>query len=306
MSEKIIVAGGSGMIGSALAKKLHEKYELILATRSDSIPKELKNLYSDSINTRKIKEGLSDSIIEKNFEGAAAVVNLAGASIAGKRWTAEYKKIIVDSRVETTRGSADAINRCANPPKVFFSASAVGYYGDSGATTLEEDSPPGSDFLAKVCDKWETEARAAEKSTRVVRGRIGVVLSSAGGALPELVRPFKFFVGGPIGSGFQFVPWIHIDDLLNLIVKCIEDSNISGAVNLTAPNPVRNRTLAKAIGDALGRPSLFPVPKFALRILLGESANMVLASQKAIPTKALESGYEFRFIEIENALADLL
>ncbi len=208
--------------------------------------------------------------------------------------------------MKTARGLAEAINRCENPPKAFFSASAVGYYGDSGATTLEEDSPPGSDFLAEVCEKWETEARAAEKSTRVVRGRIGVVLSNAGGALPELVRPFKFFVGGPIGSGFQFVPWIHLDDLTNLIVECIENSNLSGAVNLTAPNPVRNRALASAIGEKLGRPSLFPVPKFAMRIILGESANMVLASQKAIPIKALEIGYEFNYSELEDALADLL
>ncbi|HZR10496.1 MAG TPA: TIGR01777 family oxidoreductase, partial [Myxococcales bacterium] len=234
--------------------------------------------------------------------GADAVVNLAGASVAGKRWSPEYKKAILDSRVLTTRALVEAIAKAQRKPQVLVNASAVGYYGGRGDEVLEESAGPGADFLADVVSRWEAEAQRA--SIRSVQVRTGIVLSAQGGALEKMLPPFKAFVGGPIGSGKQWFPWIHIADEVAAIAWCI-DSDLTGAVNLAAPGIVTMKEFAKALGRVLHRPSWAPVPAAPLRILLGEFASALLEGQRAVPRKLLDSGFRFRFSDVDSALRDL-
>lgn len=265
---RVAIAGSSGLIGTALAKALSD--------RGDAVVK------------------LSRA--PASLDGAEAVVNLAGASLAGKRWNAAYKQEILDSRVGTTRAIV------ALAPRVLVNASAVGYYGSRGDEELPETAAPGDDFLAGVCKAWEAEA--ARAPGRKVFLRTGIVLSKKGGALAPMLPPFKAFVGGPIGSGKQWFPWIHIDDEVGAILACL-DTELTGPVNLVAPGIVRMADFAKALGRALHRPSAFPVPAAALKLLLGEFADVALDGQRAIPRKLLDSGFRFRFTDVDAALKDL-
>jgi uncharacterized protein (TIGR01777 family) len=238
-------------------------------------------------------------------EGAGAVVNLAGANISAQRWTGAYKVQIRQSRIEPTRAIVEAIRAARARPRVLVNASAVGWYGGRGDEEITEASTPGKDFLAEVCQAWEAEALRAEPlGVRVVLLRTGVVLARDGGALAKMVPPFKAFVGGPIGSGKQWVPWIHLADEIGLILWAIE-SQVRGPVVAVAPNAVRMKEFARALGRALHRPALFPVPAPALRLAVGEMAELLLDGQRARPIKALESGYRFRFSRAEEALQDL-
>jgi uncharacterized protein (TIGR01777 family) len=235
--------------------------------------------------------------------GAGAVVNLAGESIAGKRWSAEQKQRILDSRVRATRSLVAAIRDAARPPQVFVSGSAVGYYGPLGDEIVAEDAGPGSDFLAKVCIEWEREAAPAGDRTRLVCVRTGLVLEKDGGALPEMLPPFKFFVGGPVGTGRQYWPWIHRDDWLGLVRWSIATPAVTGALNATAPNPVTNAEFAHALGRALHRPAFMPAPAFALRMMLGEMADgLLLSGQRAVPAKATQTGFTFKYSRVDDAL----
>jgi hypothetical protein len=237
------------------------------------------------------------------LDGADAVVNLAGESIGDGRWTPQRKALLRDSRIVPTRSLATAIRATPSPPAVFISASGVGYYGAAGDEPKTETSPPGGDFLAQLCQEWEQEARRAEgAATRVVLTRTGTVLERSGGALPKLITAFKLFAGGPMGSGRQYMSWIHRLDWIEMIRWIVETPGVSGPINVTAPNPVRNREFARALGRALKRPSLLPAPAFALKLLLGEMAGpLVLTGQRVIPARAQALGYHFRYPEIDIA-----
>ena len=267
---RVAIAGASGLIGTELSKALQ--------ARGDEVVK--------------LPRGSAD------IAGADVVVNLAGASVGGKRWSPSYKKEILESRVLTTRRIVEA------RPRVLINASAVGYYGGRGDEVLDESASPGADFLAGVVVEWEKEA--AKASSRVVMLRTGIVLSKHGGALQQMLPPFKAFVGGPIGSGKQWFPWIHIADEVGAILWAIDRAELSGPVNLVAPGIVTMKDFATALGKALHRPSLFPVPAGPLKVLLGEFAGVLLEGQRAIPRKLLDSGFNFRFPDLDAALADIL
>lgn len=275
-----MVAGSSGLIGTRLMEELRKRGD-------DAVP--LPRF----------------GTAPWDVDGADAVVNLAGASVAGKRWTASYKKEIQGSRVLTTRALVESIERAERKPRVLVNASAVGYYGGRRAPEdelVDESASPGSDFLATVVTAWEAEAQKA--SVRSVQLRTGVVLSKKGGALDKMVPPFKAFAGGPIGSGEQWLPWIHLDDEIAAILFCI-DEDLEGPVNLTAPEPATMNDFAAALGRALHRPSWARVPAAALRLAVGEFAEALLTGQRAVPKKLLQAGFRFRFPTLQAALADL-
>ena len=237
-------------------------------------------------------------------EGAEAVVNMAGASIGGKRWTAERKRVIRESRTIPTRLLVDALAADA-APRVLVNASAVGYYGPAEGE-VDESSPPGSDFLADTCVAWEREAlRAREHGVRVVLLRTGIVLSADGGALPQMALPVKLFAGGPIGGGRQWIPWIHIDDEVGLVLLALDDPSVAGPLNATAPEPVRQRELVRAIGGALGRPVILPTPALVLRLAMGEMSTLALDGQRAVPRAALAAGYSFVHADVGEAMRDI-
>jgi uncharacterized protein (TIGR01777 family) len=240
-------------------------------------------------------------------QAGCAIINLAGAGIADQRWTDARKRIIVDSRVQAGNAIVEAVKQAQGKPAVVVQASAVGYYGPDGPFDKTEDSPPGSDFLSRVCERWEasTGEVEAERVRRVVI-RTGFILSDKGGALSRLIMPYRFFAGGPLGSGRHWVPWIHIADEVGAIRFLIENTAASGAYNLTAPAPVTNRALSHELGAVLRRPSLVPVPSLALRLMFGEMANMLLTGQRAVPSRLLAAGYKYRFPELQSALRDLL
>jgi uncharacterized protein (TIGR01777 family) len=241
------------------------------------------------------------------IDRADAVINLAGESIAAKRWTNAQKQKILDTRVQATRSLVAAIRGASAPPHVLVSGSAVGYYGPRGSEIVTEETPPGSDFLATVCVKWEEEARrAATAHTRVVCVRTGIVLEKDGGALPQMLPPFRFGAGGPVGSGQQYWPWIHRQDWIDLIRWLLLASNLTGAVNATAPQPVTNAEFARALGRAMHRPSFIPAPAFALRLLMGEMAEgLLLSGQRAVPKQAERGGFTFTYARVDDALQAL-
>jgi hypothetical protein len=297
---KILVSGATGLVGRHLVPFLRENGHEVF-----SLVRQAPN------NEGEIQWNAETGIVEselKKIENFDAVVHLAGAGIADERWTKERKRIIRDSRVVGTRVLVDSLQKLENPPRAFVSASAIGYYGDRKDEILNEDSPPGKDFLSGVGVEWEAEAnKAADFGARVVRLRIGIVLSTEGGALKEMLTPFKMGVGGAVGKGQQFVSWIHLRDLIRVIQFALENENLNGAVNATAPNPVRNAEFAEKLGVALHRPSLVPVPAFALRLMFGELADaLLLSSARVVPEKLLANNFQFEFERIEDALQDLL
>lgn len=241
------------------------------------------------------------------LEGLDAVVHLAGEPVKARRWTPEERRRIHDSRALGTRHLVEGLAGVTSRPRALVSASAVGYYGDRGDERLDESSPPGHDFMAQVCVAWEAEAQRAEAlGLRVVRLRSGLVLGSKGGLLQTMALPFRFGLGGTLGGGRQWVSWIHLEDEIGLILHCLEREDVRGPLNATSPQPATNRELTRELGSALGKPALLNVPKLALRLALGEVASMILASQRAYPTKAIETGYRFVFPELRPALAAAL
>ncbi|MEO5740412.1 MAG: TIGR01777 family oxidoreductase, partial [Vicinamibacterales bacterium] len=242
-----------------------------------------------------------------SVNGAAAVINLAGESIAAKRWSPAQKQKLRDSRLLATRSLTAAIRDAARPPAVFISGSAVGYYGDRGGETITEASAPGTDFLAGLAKDWETAANDVAQMTRVALVRTGIVLDRRGGALPKMLPPFQMFVGGPLGSGTQYMPWIHKEDWVRLVSWIVATETARGPVNATSPSPVTNAEFSKALGRALKRPSLLPAPAFALRLALGEMADaLLLSGQRALPARAADLGFSFRYSTIDEALASVL
>ena len=241
-----------------------------------------------------------------SLAGATAVVHLAGEPVA-QRWTPEAKRRIRETRIQGTRRLVSAFSRMAKPPSVLISASAIGFYGSRGDEVLTESSGPATGFLAEVCRDWEAEADRAEAlGVRVVKLRIGVVLGVGGGALAQLLPPFKMFIGGQVGSGEQWMSWIHLDDVIGLIRFAMETPSLEGAVNATAPNPVRNADFTRVLARTLRRPALFTVPAKALTVLFGEMAEMLLGSQRALPAAAERAGYKFSYPDLGPALKNLL
>jgi hypothetical protein len=276
---RIAIAGSSGFLGTAL--------KAALAARGD----EAAPLRRDGGDWAPV------------LEGAAAVVNLAGANIASGRWTARRKALILGSRVETTRRLVEALGRCARRPSVLVNASAVGYYGDAGDAPVAEDAPAGGGFLASVCQAWEAEADGAAKhGARVVKARLGVVLGPGGGALPRMALPFRLFLGGPLGSGRQWLSWVSLEDAVAAILFALDRSDLSGPVNVVSPLPVTNAEFSAALGRALGRPCWLPAPAFALRLALGEMADMLLGGQRAAPRRLEAAGFRFSRPLLADAL----
>jgi uncharacterized protein (TIGR01777 family) len=293
---RIVVAGGTGLLGSALAGALRaEGRSVVVLTRHPKRDQEVR-----------WSPGEDDHSWTAALDGADAVVNLAGASIAGGRWTTARKAAILDSRIEATGALARAIAAAPRPPRVFLSGSAVGFYGTRGDQPLTESSPSGPDFLGQVGQLWEASASIASKQSRLVLLRSGVVLARNGGALPQLALPFKLFAGGPAGTGRQFISWIHIHDWVEMAKWALAEQAIAGPLNVTAPNPVTNEEFARTIGRVLNRPSWLKAPAFALRVALGEMADaLVLGGQRVLPEVARDRGFVFRYPTLESALREI-
>jgi uncharacterized protein len=298
---KIVIAGGSGFLGRPLAAALaRDGDEIVVLTRGSGAARGHAQLRSVAWTPNGETGPWAAEI-----DGAAALVNLAGEPIAGRRWNAAQKQRILDSRVQATRSLVAAVRALANPPSTFVSGSAVGYYGPRGDEVATEDTPPGSDFLARACVQWEAAALgAASDRTRLVCIRTGIVLEKDGGALPQMLPPFKVGAGGPVGSGRQYWPWIHRDDWIALVRWTIQTPAATGALNGTAPNPVTNADFARALGRAMRRPAFMPAPAFVLRLMLGEMADaLLLSGQRAVPANAERLGFAFRYPRLDQALA---
>ena len=292
---RIVVAGGTGFLGRALVERLRsDGHQVAVLTRRARREGEIA--WAPPAET---------GAWPLAVQGADAVINLAGEPIADRRWTPQRKQAILDSRVAATRALASAIAEAPRPPACFLSSSAIGIYGARGSEPVTEDAPPGDDFLATVCRAWEEEAVRASPVTRVVLLRTGLVLDRTGGALPQLALPFRFFAGGPLGSGRQYMSWIHVDDWVGIVRWALQPGNaVAGPLNLTAPAPVTNAEMARALGRVLHRPALLPAPAFALRVALGEMADaMILGGQRVLPAKAEAAGYEFQYRHLAGALS---
>jgi len=297
---KIFIAGGSGFAGTNLSSFLLEKGHRIIAVGTSISHKVIRhdNFHYISADTT-IKGAWQDLLKDVD-----AVINLAGKNIF-KRWNYNCKDQIYTSRILTTRNLVEAIPD--NKEIMFCSTSAAGYYGDRADEVLKEDALPGNDFLAKVCMDWEKEAFQAEaKGIRVAAMRFGVVLGKNGGALAKMVPAFKFFIGGPLGSGLQWFPWIHMDDLCDAIIFILENPDVKGPLNFCSPNPVINRDFARALGKILNRPSFMRAPSFIIRLIMGAMGKSLMSSQRAIPDKLLKHGFKFQYTDINNALYDLV
>lgn len=304
---RVVVTGGTGLIGHQLVMSLgQDGHEVVIVSRSPRqagpMPETISFVQWDGITAN----GWGHVV-----DGADAVVNLAGASIGGdgflpSRWTRERKQLIVESRVNAGKAVTAAIEAAKVKPRVLIQSSAVGYYGTHGSEDITEAHPAGDDFLANVCKQWEASTAAVENmGVRRVIIRSGVVLSTEGGALPRLSMPFKFFAGGPLGSGKQQLPWIHMADEIGAIRFLIEHSGAAGPYNLSAPNPLSNKAFAQVLGEVLNRPALLPTPGFAFTLAFGEVATLVLDGQRAVPKRLLEAGYVFQFADAKAALMDL-
>lgn len=304
MNKKIIITGATGLIGSKLCLALINRGDQVtIFTRNIS---SAQKLLGDKYSYVKWNYETPDEWA-KHFEDKDAIIHLAGANLFAKRWTVGYKKIILESREVSTRNLVSAIRSTKNNINVFVCSSAVGYYGSQSDEILIEDSKLGNDYLAQVCNVWESEAEKASKiGIRTSMLRQGIVLSDDGGALKNMLAPFRFFFGGSLGSGQQWFPWIHIDDLIEIYLFILDNAEISGAVNVVSPESVRMNEFAKTLGGILNRPSIFKVPGFVLRVLVGEAASAIVSSQRVVPKKLIEHGFKFKFEKLEAALNDLL
>ncbi len=303
MKKYAVVTGGTGLIGRALVKELYQNgYSIVLLTRRviDKIDDiEVHSILWDSEQPRDIKDEL-DSITNKT---KYILINLAGYPIAQSRWSEDVKKKIINSRVNGTEYLAKEMCDEDSNVSLFISASAVGYYGDT-KEKVNEDSPKGEGFLSNVCEKWEAASLHSKVETKIIR--IGVVLSQSGGALEKIKLPYKYFLGGPIGSGNQYVPWIHIEDIVKGIIYIIESKPKAKVFNMVAPEAVTMSKFSKEIANSMSRPNLFPVPSFILKLMMGEMSSMVLEGQNVIPNSFLNSGYNFEFQVVNKALENMV
>jgi uncharacterized protein (TIGR01777 family) len=305
MTKRIIITGATGFIGRALCKHLVEKgYEVVALSRN---PEKGGESLTDQVRLAKW-DGKTAEGWAGFADGAYAIINLAGESIASGRWTQEKKSRILQSRLNAGEAILQAVERAENKPKVVIQASGIGIYGDRNDEILDESSRPGSGFLVEVAKPWEDSTKRVESvGVRHVIIRTGVVLGVDGGFLSRVLLPFRLFVGGRLGSGHQWIPWIHIEDEVAAIVFLMEEKKLQGVFNLTAPNPLTSKEFFNLLGKAMRRPSWLPIPGFALRLFLGEMAKeLILSGQRAMPKRLLESGYEFAYPEAELALRGIL
>lgn len=308
---RVIVAGSSGLVGTELISSLlRDGHSVVRLLRPGSTAQSSGSANEAMVEwlARSANEARPFGNDQDTVEGADAVVNLAGASIAGGRWTEERKALLRSSRVQTTRQLVAAIGSLRNRPRVLVSASAIGYYGDRGDEVLTEESKPGRDFLSGVAQEWEAEAVKAETlGMRAVRARFGVILSKNGGALKQMMRQFQLGVGGRLGSGRQWMSWVTLEDVVGILRWTLEGASLAGAVNVVAPQPVRNAEFTEELAQAMRRPAIFPAPAFALRLALGEMADaLLLSSQQVKPARLEQAGYRFLHPDLPNALTSLL
>ena len=295
---KLIVTGASGFIGTALCRHLLQQgHVLVLFTRGS--PRD------SASGVRRWLHWTPGTLRDwaAELDGADGVINLAGEPIADKNWSAAQRRRLEKSRVDSTHVLVQACAKAIQKPKFLINASAVGYYGPHGDEIITEEAPPGTDFLSLLCRNWEGEAiKAEELGLRVVRLRTGIVLGTGGGALSKIVPQFKWFVGGPLGSGKQWMSWIHLEDQVRLIIHIVNDPQACGPINATAPNPVQNKQFSRVLGGVLHRPSWLPTPSFMLRIGFGDMADILLTGQRVVPAAAQKLGFEFRYSELRQAL----
>jgi uncharacterized protein (TIGR01777 family) len=302
--KKIMITGATGPIGQNLVNKLiAEDYEISIFTQNFESAREklpsVKSIIKWDYN--------KPDEWKENLNGTDVVVHLAGANLGARRWNEEYKKLAYESRIISTRNLVEAIKSVEQKPKAFICSSAVGIYGDRYDEVLDENSSLGNDFLANLCKDWESEAeKVKEFGVRRVSVRTGLVLDKNEGLMKKLVPSFKMFLGGWLGNGKQWFPWIHIDDIIKIYLHAIDNENVSGSINAASPGIVTNKEFSKTLGKVLGRPALLPIPKIALRIVSGELGNYITDSQRISVEKILNSGYEFKFENLEEALRDLL
>lgn len=297
---KIVAAGMSGLIGKHLAIALAKKHDLVRLVRKRSVISKRMPGREILWNPGQIGDWATE------IDGSDVVINLCGEGIADKRWTFARKKELKESRLVPTRTLVEAIGLASKKPRALLNASAIGYYGPRDDDLIDEETRAGAGFLSALCLQWETEAKRAETyGVRVVLLRTGILLSKNGGALAKMAPPFKFFLGGPLGEGTQFMSWIHMDDEVRGIAAAVEDPSIRGPVNLTAPSCVTMNEFAATLGNVLKKPSIFRVPAFALRVLLGEMAEILLTGQKVYPQKLKRADFRFRFETLEEALIDI-
>jgi uncharacterized protein (TIGR01777 family) len=304
MAGKIFaVTGATGLVGKRLCKRLIERGDQVLILSRD--PQAAK---------KKIPQAAGYLFFSPNqplesqaLEGITGVVHLAGAPLFGKRWDDAYKQEIMESRVQGTERIVTALGQLQNKPEVLVCASAVGYYGARDNTPLTEEASPGSDFLAQVCLAWEAAAaKVSALGIRRVSTRLGIVMDANEGALAKMLPPFQAFGGGPLGTGTQWFSWVHAEDVVGIMVWALDNPQVEGAVNATAPNPLQMADFCKTLGEVIQRPSWLPVPRFALELLLGEAAQVLVEGQKVIPQKATQGGYTFLYPTAERALKNLL
>ncbi|ACC79281.1 TIGR01777 family oxidoreductase [Nostoc punctiforme] len=304
---KVAITGATGFVGSILVQRLHGKgHKIVVLTRNTAFAQ--KVFPSEAFPNVEIvaytpnTSGSWQSVIAS----CDGVVNLAGEPIGEGRWTPERKQEILNSRKLGTQKIVEAIANANPKPTVLINASAIGYYGTSETANFDETSQSGNDFLAQVCQAWEAEAtKVKDAGVRLVILRFGIVLGN-GGALGKMIPPFKLFAGGPIGSGRQWFSWIHVDDLVNLIMQALTKSEIEGVYNATAPNPVRMADLSQTLGQVMNRPSWLPVPAFAIEALLGDGAIVVLEGQQVLPKRTVETGFEYKYPNLQSALRQIL
>jgi uncharacterized protein (TIGR01777 family) len=304
---KVAITGATGFVGSRLVEKLHtEGMRVMVLTRNTA---HAQKVFPPEAfpNVEIVAYTPTESDSWQNAIAASdSVVNLAGEPIGEGRWTPERKQEILNSRKLSTQKIVAAILKANPKPSLLVNASAIGYYGTSETATFDETSPPGSDFLASVCQAWEAEAqKVTNAGVRLVILRFGIVLGK-GGALGKMITPFKLFAGGPIGSGNQWFSWIHLDDLVNLIFQALTQPQFQGVYNATAPHPVRMAELSKTMGEVMHRPSWLPVPDLAIELLLGDGAMVVLEGQQVLPHRTLESGFEYKYPNLKPALEQIL
>lgn len=300
---KIAIIGGSGFIGRNLAKELAKSTnEIFIFSRKNTLPSDLQGISNIQL--------VSSSKPNANqLEGMDIVVNLAGESVIGEKWTEKRKSELRSSRIDFTRDIVNEFVKMKVKPKIFLQGSAIGYYGmhEAANPIFSEDGQAGEDFLAKLCVDWENQAlHAKDLGIRTILVRTGIVLSPESGALQQMLLPFKMFVGGPLGTGKQFMSWIHIQDMVKGIIFLINQTSAEGAFNFSAPSPVSNAEFSSILGNVMSRPSLFPVPSLAIKTLYGEGAEVILKGQNVVPTKLLNLGYSFAFPNLKSALENLL
>lgn len=295
----ITIAGGTGFIGKKLSKSFKDNNKKIGIISRDSRKASLEVPYADDFSTWETSD------LKRILNTTDILINLSGASLAAKRWTGEYKKLIINSRIEPAKKLAEIIQSIENPPKLVITASGIGIYGNTENIT-DETGPAGNDFLSYVCVQWEKASFINNPDIRQVNARMGVILDKKEGAFPKLILPFKFFTGSILGTGKQYLPWIHIDDLISAYHFVIKNENLSGPINFVSEKPVTMTEFAKAISKVTKRPVLFKIPEFFLNIALGEQAIIVTKGQKAIPGKLIESGFKFTYSEAEEAIRSLV